>query len=188
MRGSGQIKGESAEYKALTDSLYEKFMEMGQSYQIVDLEYPAQNISLRTCLGAFVSAGRSYSYGKSVSTGVENLKKYYSDRIKICPKTKVIFIGYSQGAQVVGVALSVIDPENVIYVALFGDPLLYLPESQNSFACRGEGLSEYRIDVPDCRVESGILGARIPYVPDGFKGKVGTWCNEGDIICGSGHD
>lgn len=188
MRGSGQELEKSAEYEALRSSLYEFFKQNGRSYSLTDLDYPAQGINLRTGLGAFVSAGRSYSYGKSVRRGVEKLKEYYTQKISNCPSVRFILVGYSQGAQVVGTALRELDADKIKYVALFGDPELYLPESQNFAACRGENLSEYRADIADCRVESGVLGARIPYVPDGFKGKIGAWCNEGDVICGSGTD
>ncbi|MBR3172623.1 VWA domain-containing protein [Candidatus Saccharibacteria bacterium] len=52
-------------------------------------------------------------------------------------------------------------------------------------ACSGRGLSDYRIYVPDCRAHEGILGARNPYVIDGYTGKIGTWCNKYDILCSS---
>ena len=39
--------------------------------------------------------------------------------------------------------------------------------------------------MPDCEVEEGILSAIKPYQPAGFENKLGVWCNNKDIVCGS---
>ncbi len=77
--------------------------------------------------------------------------------------------------------------DEVIYIALLGDPELYLPEGKGLFpsACNGGELSSYRINVPNCRTKSGSLGSRNPYELDELRGKYGLWCNNDDFICGS---
>ncbi len=104
-----------------------------------------------------------------------------------CQNTKYVIGGYSQGAIVSLKGLKDIDQSKIIYIATFGDPKVYFPEGAGLIpsACRGENLSDYRIYVPDCYAHKGILGAREPYIPDSFQGKVGTWCNKRDILCSS---
>lgn len=166
--------------------MQEKFKSLGYTYDLDDLDYPAININLKTGLGAFITAGRSLKYGKSVKIGVANLKNVLKETSSTCNKTNYVLMGYSQGAQVLGDTLREdINPSQITFAAFFGDPQLFLPESNNN-ACAGENLSVYRKDVTDCKVESGILGARIPYVPEEFIDKSGTWCNKDDAICGSG--
>jgi hypothetical protein len=100
-------------------------------------------------------------------------------------------MGYSQGAQLMGQALfwdlSKDLKDKILFVALFGDPKLYLPEGEglNPPACRGELFSNWRRTVPDCRTSSGSLGARKPYIMQDMQDKVGLWCNDNDWICGS---
>lgn len=101
--------------------------------------------------------------------------------------------GYSQGAQVISTTLPQLPADKIAYAATLGDPKLYLPEgvSQNGAtppACLGADLSDYRANVPDCKVSSGILDGIVPYRPETFKNKVGTWCNYADFMCGSKFD
>lgn len=159
------------------------------------LLYPAVSVSgakaFTTGLGAQVSNGEGYRYGQSVNTGTNELLVFLSQINKQCPSTKFIIGGYSQGAHVIGNALennlSKSLKENIVFVALFGDPKLYLPEGEGVSppACKNENLSNYRRDVPDCRTDDGTLGARKPYVPSDLSNKAGLWCNNHDWICGS---
>ena len=88
--------------------------------------------------------------------------------------------------------MSSLPANKITYVATFGDPKLYLPEGialeDNTIpACNGI-YSDYRVNVPDCRVVEGVLEANVPYRPDTLKNKVGTWCNYADFMCGSKFD
>ena len=172
----------------LTYDFYELGSETHNGYR-----YPATGIgteSLRTLLttvGAYFSAGESYSYGESVAQGMGELYSYINEVSETCAQTKFILSGFSQGAGVISESLPVIDSEKIVYVATFGDAKLYLPEGQGLFpdACRGKNLSPYREYVPDCRTYQGILQGLKPYQPDNFDGKLGVWCNHHDIICTS---
>ncbi len=95
--------------------------------------------------------------------------------------------GYSQGAMVVAEAVKSFRHEQVVYVALFGDPKLYLPEGSGLLpdACLGRNYSTYRVYVPYCRTHEGSLKARSPYIYGELAGKYGLWCNAEDYICGS---
>ena len=119
--------------------------------------------------------------------GISKLKEDLKQDSAVCKTTRYVAIGYSQGAQVLGDTLREnLNSSRFLFVAFFGDPQLYLPEARNYDVCSGRDLSIYRKDVIDCKVESGILGARIPYIPRKYLNKAGTWCNKGDAICGSG--
>ena len=167
--------------------------ELGQD-KTAPTSYPAVPVDgwnlFNHGLGAQISNGGGFKYGKSVDKGVAELKQHLLTVSQRCPYTKFILGGYSQGAQVIGEALPDIDErsaENIVFVALFGDPKLYLPEGEGIFppACRGKDSSDWRRAVPNCHTDDGTLGARKPYIPDNFYGKVGLWCNDKDWICGS---
>lgn len=157
------------------------------SYRITDLYYDAIAITAGNALGTYVSAGEAYSFGKSVAGGIKELKYYAQERTASCPNTYWVLAGYSQGAMVVADSLSSFPEDRVVYIMFFGDPKLYLPEGEgfNPPACRGDNLSEYRVYVPDCNTDNGILGARKPYEYAAFAGRYGLWCNNNDFICGS---
>ena len=198
-RGSGeslQDVSESAWREELTAKLQKstlsyEFYELGSRAQ-AGFKYPAVSVSgstdgYLTLIGAVVSAGESYNFGASVIDGSNELKTYIDSISKQCPNTKFALGGYSQGAMVISRTLPVLDSESVIYAATFGDPKLYLPEGFGlpSAACLGQQYSSYRVYVPDCQAYMGVLGGYQPYEPDGYSGKLGTWCNQSDIMCSS---
>ena len=185
-RGSGAERWDNGDYQAFSEAIQSKLNSTTLDYEIVDLDYPAVGVGidhLGVTLGAYFSGGEAYEFGESVNVGINNLKSLVSS----CPNSKLVFGGYSQGAMVVLKTLPSLEPDRVIYAATFGDPKIYLPEGEGIIpaACRGENLSSYRMFVPDCQAYKGILGPSIPYEPEGFAGKVGTWCNKRDILCSS---
>ena len=160
-------------------------------------QYPAVSVAeFDTLLGAKISAGKAFSYGKSVKQGVGELRAYVTHVAKNCPETKFALAGYSQGAQVVSTALpdfSAELAERILYAGTFGDPKLYLPEGfakegAVAPACLGQNFSNYRVYVPDCEVAEGILNGTIPYQAESYVDKMGAWCNAADFMCGSYFD
>ncbi len=189
-RGSGGERYNNSEYQSFKESMDQKLKTTTLSYEFDDLDYPAVSVGisdghLGTMLGAYIGGGDSYEFGDSVKEGTRRLQKIINSNA--CPNTKYVVAGYSQGALVVLNSLTEINPDKIIYAATFGDPKIFLPEGAGLLpaACRGDSLSEYRAYVPDCRAFKGLLGGREPYVESGFQGKVGTWCNKGDIFCSS---
>lgn len=183
LRGSGQTLGVSAEYRTI--EAWAKSLR-GLRLGVIDVPYPATSIDWRVGIKAFISSGRRYEYAKSVRDGINRSVQYYQDITRACPNSKIAVLGYSQGAQVAGRAMLTLgDTHNLLYLALFGDPELYLPEGIKSRACTYGQKSPYRVDVPNCRVNAGVLGARIPYLNADLDKKSGLWCNESDFICGS---
>ena len=109
--------------------------------------------------------------------------------MRSCPETRWVLAGYSQGAMVVTEAAKSFQHDKVVYIALFGDPQLNLPEGKGLLpvACLGRNYSPYRVNVPNCRTNRGSLGERNPYEYGELVGKYGLWCNEKDVVCGSTH-
>ena len=188
-RGSGQSLNdvdfrtlkEKVEAKLGDETRYE-FYELGTANNGY-LAYSPDGIF--SVLGTYISAGESYKFGESVERGTEELISHVKNGIKRCKNKRYILVGYSQGAFVVNKALPYLNSDKIYYVASFGDPKLNLPEGKNRNACKNIGLSSYRVYVPDCEVEEGILGGQNPYEPNDLKNKRGAWCNQNDFICGS---
>lgn len=185
-RGSGEEQNTGQNYLAFKEAIESKLSTASLAYEFIDLDYPAIGIdNLGVAAGAFFGAGEAYEFGDSVKSGVKKLDKMIGS--SSCPGTKYVLGGYSQGAMVISRGLKNLDSDRIIYVATFGDPKIYLPEGAGLIpdACLGRKLSDYRIYVPDCHAYMGLLGAYIPYEPEQFAGKIGTWCNKNDIFCSS---
>lgn len=175
------------------------FYELG-SRSYGGYQYPAVSVSdgpsgITNLLGAAISAGEAFEFGRSVEQGKNELKAYLNYVSSACPHTKFILGGYSQGAMIVSGVLNQLDSNKIIYVSTFGDPKLYLPEGKTKSggrnkpqpdACRGINLSNYRLYVPDCYAYEGALGSYRPYQPAAYVDKLGAWCNKRDIMCSSG--
>lgn len=187
MRGSGGTRWTDPNYLDFKASLEEKLALVDLEYEFLDLDYPAVGVGLDNLfvtLGAFFGGGEAYEFGESVAAGVSELIRVVNTQ---CPNTKYVLGGYSQGAMVLSKALPNLNAEKIVYAATFGDPKIYLPEGAGAVpaACANRDLSEYRAYVPDCQAYEGLLGSYRPYQPEGFSGKLGTWCNKYDIFCSS---
>lgn len=184
-RGSGSSMDDDENYNEFRLSIEEKLVGTNIDYEFINLDYPAVGINnLGVLLGAYFGAGEAYEFGDSVKSGVKKLDNLVNGS---CANTKYVLGGYSQGAMVVSRALGSLSADRIIYAATFGDPKLYLPEGSGIIpaACKNENLSDYRMYVPDCRAYKGMLGSYQPYQPEAYIGKLGTWCNKGDIMCSS---
>lgn len=187
-RGSGGERWNDQNYLEFKNTIESKLATIDLNYEFVDLDYPAVGVgadNIGVTLGALFGAGDAYEFGESINTGVRNLVKMIDN--DGCKNTKYVLGGYSQGAMVISKAISSLNTNKIIYAATFGDPKIYLPEGKGLMpaACRGDNLSDYRMYVPDCQAYKGLLGAYVPYEPEAFVGKVGTWCNKRDIFCSS---
>ncbi len=185
-RGSGQELND-VDYKDFKKNIQSQIEDDISFYELGTAKngYPAKSVDFKTALQAYISAGKSYEYGASVERGVTELIARVRNESRRCKDKKFVLTGYSQGAQVVDESIKYLNSDRIVYVANFGDPKLYLPEGKSKTACKNIGLSSYRVYVPDCNVEEGVLSAIKPYTPSGYDGKLGVWCNNNDFMCGS---
>lgn len=188
VRGSGADYIGDRNYDEYRSVLERKLKTTDLSYEFINLEYPAVGVGMDhigVTLGAYFGAGETYEFGESVKTGGRNLMNLVNN--EKCSNTRFVISGYSQGAMVVSRTLGSLNADKIIYAATFGDPKIYLPEGKGAtpVACKGEELSDYRMYVPDCYAYKGLLGAYIPYEPEAYVGKLGTWCNKRDMFCSS---
>ena len=198
-RGSGEKAKTNINYQKFKDNLVGVLQSANKSYDFYDLgesnqykyQYPAVSVeNLGAIADTYIHAGKNDYFNNSVTTGIKEIQTLYQETTHRCPNTKFILGVYSQGAIVMTRAIRTLDPEKIIYLSTFGDPKLHLPEGEGKNKPCYHGIhSDYRINVPDCDVEHGILGAQKPYLPNAkFSGKIGTWCNSGDFMCGSFFD
>lgn len=160
----------------------------------IEHRYPAHEVSKREAFDAW--SGRftpgwpeslleDGGYVDSVNVGAKELTAFIVQRIAKCPLELFVIGGYSQGAHVIGAALT--DPvdgvprwarDRIAFVALFGDPTLSLPKGSEAYvhvvkgpfglwsrselrpaACRGLAgdLEVYRRGNTPCNAVHGIL-------------------------------
>jgi hypothetical protein len=122
-------------------------------------------------LGALARIKPIGAYHGSVIDGEKLLRQKVGEEISSCSSagTRLLLVGYSQGAQVTGdvyAALGASDRRDVLGVALFGDPRY----NRKSFADLA------RLD------HNGVLGARAEYPADSRK-HVLSYCHPRDPIC-----
>lgn len=123
-------------------------------------------------------------YYHSVDIGVAEMVTHLNQRYgngpgdRNCANETLIIGGYSQGAEVVGYAVSRLSAtvhRHIGYMALFGDP-----RSNPQCDMYGKQAGWMRGDG-GCR--AGILGARYPYVPAWAQPKTSSWCDLWDGVC-----
>lgn len=176
----------SLDYYYLGESAYD-----GARYNGADIGVDSLS-SLTNTAVTFFSSGKAGEFNDTVKAGIKEMVGRVQKVLVTCPETKFVFGGYSEGAYIlhrffkeeakdIGLA-----SDKIVYIATFGDPKLYLPEGEgiNPPACRNEAFSDYRVYAPNCRTNSGILGAEKPnYFPEEYTRKIGLWCTEKDIMC-----
>lgn len=160
----------------------------GAKYKAVGISGSLQSYKNLLEADASWTGGLGGQYRASVSGGVTELRSYLSERASRCSDEVFAVGGYSQGAQVVGDALPGLSSavrDRIGFVALFGDPKLYLPEGRGPFppACRGKEFSRWRRGSVSCWTDGGILESRRPYLPSDVEDRTGSWCDRNDGIC-----
>ncbi len=120
----------------------------------------------------------------SEARGVNMLIRTLNAQADACPGVKTVLLGYSQGAMVVGDALSAPEKRfneddgqrlseralaDIAAVELFGDP-------------RFDGSADYGVGGYDAAVD-GILGARGEDDLRALQGRLVSYCNADDFAC-----
>jgi hypothetical protein len=124
-------------------------------------------------VGAGAHIGLLGAYTGSVNDGKKMLRKEVSDEERICPKLKLVLVGYSQGAQVVADVysrdLTAKQRSRIIGVVAFGDPY---------FNPADTAVDQGSYDP----TRHGILGKRKLY-PANHNAQVFSICHNHDPIC-----
>ena len=131
-RGSGSSLGDEDARKwreeianALSFNARFSFYELGSktyngtSYPAVPIGFEDTNTVLNTLSAVLANTKRFGAFNRSVNQGVTELIGRIETVSRSCPSTKFILGGYSQGAIVLGRALSKLDSSKVVYVATF---------------------------------------------------------------------
>ncbi|KAK9444280.1 Cutinase [Metarhizium brunneum] len=168
VRGTGEEQG----IGVAGTLLGKKVAEQVKGSKIVGLQYPATLASP--------------PYPSSVGNGTKNLTELLEDYHKSCPDGKVAILGYSQGAQVsldtlcgtdeagftTTDAISSSAVDNVVSVALFGDPTHIANVSYDRGTSKKNGLFP-RNNSASC---------------EKYASKIASWCDTGDVYCDLGED
>jgi cutinase len=120
LRGSGETKGMlSPPGQAFSDALQKTLSY--KNVQSVPLNYPAVG-GKWALIGAKVRVAFWGKYYASVTIGKRALTVVIKELDQSCPSTKVILVGYSQGAHVAGDVYWSLSAKKVYGAVLFGDP------------------------------------------------------------------
>ncbi len=199
-RGSGQSVGDAneeilqffSELKGRIDTTVISYDERELGSSAYDgFQYPAVGLDFINLLDAEFGLGPIGDYRESVEEGIAEAAAYLNDRAAACPDEVWVLSGYSQGAQVMGGALSELTDaalQKIAFVALFGDPKL--DNGRRGFfigpdiptRCIGNELEWIRGTI-FCFEPGGVLEARRPYLPDPIDVRTGSWCDRRDFIC-----
>lgn len=123
-----------------------------------------------------VNATDVRNYGSSVADGVWMGKRIVTGLVRDCPRTKLVLVGYSQGAQVmhrVAFELTASQASHVASVTLIADPTRNKADDMALLWSWGAW-----------PLANGVLGGGIR-VPSYLANKTFTICNEADPVCNS---
>jgi len=164
--GSGQTPGTGPQVGSLAAAIAEGMGRAGRTIEVAAVDYPA--VDLAASFGLALFDGR---YEESVAVGAERLSLLIGE-LGRCAGTRLVIVGYSQGAEVVKRALGSVVPEAPIeVVVLIADPTR---DPAQAGVVRVAG-------APDDR--EGSLGALA--VPARWARQTIDVCTVGDVVCGS---
>lgn len=197
-RGSGQALDNQPERDSLYSSLgkyvdlnKDNFIDLDSSFMPNDLglNYRAQKVmgdldGLGAGMFAVISRSNFGSYSQSVKDGKDLVVNYIQNSNFLECGTRMVLAGYSQGAQVIGEAVSDLRLVNYLpqisFVATFGDPSLDI-----NTLLGGDIFADttwYRGNATKY-ISGGLVNVRNPYLPQAMQDKAGAWCEETDVIC-----
>lgn len=144
-RGTNESPGVGSVGQAFIDSL--RSQVAGRSVEAYAVNYPATDDFVRSSLA-----------------GGGDARAHVQSMVANCPGTKMVLGGYSQGAEVIGMATNDLAQvaDHVTAVAVFGNP-------ESVFARR-------------------LVGGQIPTISAPYLPKVIDLCVPGDPICSEGRD
>jgi hypothetical protein len=179
-RGSGQTLADDPRGLAepglqLFEALSEKY---GDNVASFSNGYLAVSVRLQLFAKVLPKLPTVSKYFASVKNGVQTAERNIADLARLCPQSKFVVAGYSQGAQVTREAVAALPAaldSHIAAVLLFGDP--YFDPNDLSV-------------VPSGGFDKGHDGMlrhwpipRAPGFPSGLKAAVFSWCHARDPVC-----
>ncbi len=167
VRGSGQ-QGYGEQAGAVVEAVVERVASTGRSVSEAPLDYPA--ISVSNSFGLVLLTG---AYDRSVEAGVDALRFELAETSAACADTDIVLVGYSQGAQVIKLAVAGSVPDvRIVAVALLADPTR--DPTQPGVTRLGDASGEH----------GGSFGTLA--LPDYLRPITVDVCAQGDGICERG--
>lgn len=176
--GSGQREGEKlTTYDGmgpLVNDTYQNLLadanDAGVSVKRHVINYPA----------APISKALTTEFARSIDAGVTDAAQFIVQTAKACPDTKIVAVGYSQGAMVMHRALHTTGTNGSIVGLLIADGDR-IPTDPNVIfeggAASLPGISYSELGVSASGVESARLFS------DQWRGNLLSWCVPGDTVC-----
>ncbi len=180
-RGSGEPRYEiSAPGKEFLKALKGRLKALGNAGRVLKLSNPYPAVGVFSLidprkglngLGAFLHKDQIGAYRDSEREGERELRSLVTNQIgSFCGSSKIILVGYSQGAEVAGdvyQGLSRLQRKHIAAVVLFGDP---------RYNHRDHDADQ------DRRTLDGSLGIR-PKFPHNGATRLFSYCRVNDPIC-----
>ncbi|KYK54476.1 hypothetical protein DCS_06434 [Drechmeria coniospora] len=167
-RGTGEDKG-----TGLAGTVADSVASQIRGSTVVPIDYPATLVDP--------------SYDESLKAGAEALQKAVNEHVKACPDSKIVIMGYSQGAHITvdsicggsGEPLNNITAlpqklveDHVVAVVLFGDPTHIANVTYDKGTSTNNGIfPRVRASVEQCNV---------------YADRLVSYCDKGDRYCDHG--
>lgn len=144
------------------------------------LVYPA--------VGANPTSIATLAYTQSVQAGVAALKSRVAEFARGCPNTKIVLIGFSQGAQVVhqgAAGLAADTAGHISGVALIADPRRNMVINDSSWINFTWSLKGQLVADRAAAPFNGAAGPGPRFGSPLAMGRVASFCHAGDWVCNS---
>lgn len=144
------------------------------------LVYPA--------VGANPTSIATLAYTQSVNAGAAALKSRVGDFARLCPSTKIVLIGFSQGAQVVHQGAAGLAPGtagHISGVALLADPRRNMVIDDSSWINFTWSLQGQLVADRAAAPFNGAAGPGPRFGSPLAMGRVASFCHAGDWVCNS---
>ncbi|MEX2322669.1 MAG: cutinase family protein [Acidimicrobiia bacterium] len=181
VRGSGEDRrvddaerGFGPRAVALLDAAAQMLLSRGIRLAAASVDYPAIGVDdAARSVFSFEPKG----YDDSVDAGVTDLGHLVTEVRSRCPGAVIVLVGYSQGAEVIRLALSrrvVVADNDIAAVVLVSDPGFNAADARSGVNLRGTYSSS----------RTGVRRSTLSLVtPTGIAERTFSLCNAGDIVC-----
>jgi hypothetical protein len=182
-RGSGQPLGtaEHGDPRGLATPGLDLYSALAKRYGAANVGSVANPYAAVPISWRLIHTSRIYP--PSVAAGKRALKRIVPDLANLCPDSRLILAGFSQGAEVTHATLAELganETQHVAAVLLFGDPLFAAGEANITLEpSMAAGLSFN----PQKKGIRYYMFARAKPLDAMWSGRVFSWCHARDIVC-----